>query len=134
MFKLRTDCFQIQMDDIANKKDRTRVSHGNACDLRRFISDLDFAIYDLIAGKIYGDLLRIQDRLPHVDAGTVRGSVRCDLHLQGLDPALCFDRKCILLYAPDIVNELSDAADAVAAHLAFRAVRVIHDHTSVGNF
>src|SRR5207253_2443422 len=74
------------------------------------------------AGELRGDALAREDRLAHVDAH-LADLAGIDLHLQREHAAAGLDLQHRLLHDAVIVDILGQAADAVAAHLGFAAVR-----------
>src|SRR5690606_26544880 len=69
-----------------------------------------------------------ETRRAHVDLNGAYGAVAIELEPDRLHARIGLDAKLLAAGDPALVDVASDAADAVAAHAAAAAVRVVHLH------
>jgi hypothetical protein len=78
------------------------------------------------------DALGLQDRLAHIDADRLDLAAG-EVEVQRQHAAAGLDLQRVVARQAAVVDELGDAADAVAAHLRLAAVGVEHAHLRVGD-
>ncbi len=110
-----------------------RVAHRYGGDLERALADLDRHVNRRVARQERGDNGGVENGRAHVDADAFHPPA-VDLEIEGEDAASCLDRQLLFRGNTMVEKVLGDAANAVAAHFAFRAVGVEHSHFRVGAF
>ena len=120
-FKSGTYLGDVEIVHVVGKDHAVRVAHGHAGDLVFFAAHFYLAVHDALAFRLDGHSRGRQLRLAHIHADH-DDLARAGDDLDVLDPAERLDRELLLVDDMRVVEILGDAAYAVAAHFALRAV------------
>ena len=86
---------------------------------------------DGVAFRRHRNALRFKGRCAHVHGDTLNGAIHAGFHIQRQDSRQRLHPQVRLLAQAGVVQELTQAAQAVAAHLRLAAVAVENAHAGV---
>jgi hypothetical protein len=102
------------------------IAHRDARDLVLSPVHLQRVVENLAVG-VNRDFSSLEDRLPHIDLDLISDQARTD------DPGQSLHFQFFLLGQTVLVDVLSEAADAVSAHLHLAAIGIVNLHLEVAD-
>ena len=129
MLEAWTDFRERQRRDVLREDDAVGIAHRHAGHPVGAPGHLERSLDHLAVG-VDGDLAAVPHRSAHVD-GDAGDAATGELGLDGLHPRVGLDAQRVGADQPAVVDELREAADAVAAHLGPTAVGIVDDHPAI---
>ena len=128
--KIRTNLLNIQSFHILHEHHRMGVSHGYCSHLIDLLLHSQRLTDDLFFSVLHGNVLRMEFRLSHIHFHQSHSAV-FHSQIQVLDAAFRIHTDPCLVCEAVIIHIFCHTADAVAAHGALAAVRIVHFHLKI---
>ena len=134
IFESRPDFFKLQRVDFRNKNHTMGVSHGNRRDVPCCSIDFQWMVDEELTFPLFNNnLIFIQSGCPAHVHGGCENLIVFDLHLNAFDAAKGLDVDLFFGGQPPVIDVFCHATDRIAAHFAFRAVRIEHGDISAAD-